>query len=85
MFQGLSPTIFGDLADMAGRRPAYIIAFIIYAGANVGLALQDSYAALFILRCLQSTGSSGAIALGYGVVADMSTSAERGSYMGIVG
>ncbi|KAF7869905.1 hypothetical protein EAF04_004689 [Stromatinia cepivora] len=85
IFQGLAPTVFGDLADMAGRRPTYIIAFIIYLGANIGLALQNSYAALFILRCLQSCGSSGAIALGFGVVADVSTSAERGSYMGIVG
>jgi multidrug resistance protein len=85
VFQGLAPTVFGDLADMAGRRPAYILAFIIYLGANVGLALQNSYATLFILRCLQSTGSSGAIALGYGVVADVATSAERGKYMGMVG
>lgn len=85
IFQGLAPTIIGDLADMAGRRPAYIIAFIVALGANIGLALQNSYAALFILRCLQSTGSSGAIALGYGVVADFATSSERGTYMGIVG
>lgn len=85
IFQGLAPTIFGDLADMAGRRPAYIAAFILYLGANIGLALQNSFAALFILRCLQSGGSSGAIALGYGVVADISTSSERGTYMGIVG
>ncbi|APA13187.1 hypothetical protein SS1G_14095 [Sclerotinia sclerotiorum 1980 UF-70] len=85
IFQGLAPTVFGDLADMAGRRPTYIIAFIIYLGANIGLALQNSYAALFILRCLQSCGSSGAIALGFGVIADVSTSAERGSYMGLVG
>jgi multidrug resistance protein len=85
IFQGLAPTIFGDLADMAGRRPAYILAFTVYLGANIGLALQNSYSALFILRCMQSTGSSGAIALGYGVVADISTSSERGKYMGIVG
>ena len=85
IFQGLAPTVFGDLADMAGRRPAYILAFTVYLGANIGLALQNSYAALFILRCMQSTGSSGAIALGYGVVADISTSSERGKYMGIVG
>ena len=77
IFQGLAPTIFGDLADMAGRRPAYIVAFAIYLGANIGLALQDSYAALFILRCMQAFGSSSAIALGYAVVADVSTSAER--------
>ena len=85
IFQGLSPTIFGDFADMAGRRPAYTLAFIIYLGANVGLALQDSYVALFLLRCMQSAGSSGAIALSYGVVADISSTAERGSYIGIVG
>lgn len=83
--QGLAPTVFGDLADMAGRRPAYILAFTVYLGANIGLALQNSYTALFFLRCMQSTGSSGAIALGYGVVADISTSSERGSYMGMVG
>jgi MFS family permease len=81
----MAPTVFGDLADMAGRRPAYIAAFIVYLGANVGLALQNSYPALFVLRCLQSAGSSGAIALGMGVVADISTSSERGSYMGIIG
>ena len=85
IFQGLAPTVFGDLADIAGRRPAYILAFVISLGANIGLALQNNYATLFILRCLQSTGCSGAIALGFGVVADISTSSERGNYMGMVG
>ncbi|KAL1598890.1 hypothetical protein SLS60_008033 [Paraconiothyrium brasiliense] len=84
IFQGLAPTIFGDFADMAGRRPAYIIGFIIYIGANIGLALQNSYGALFVLRCLQSSGSSATIALGNGVVADVATSSERGTWMGYV-
>lgn len=83
IFQGLAPTIFGDLADMAGRRPAYIISFVIYIGANIGLALQNNFAALLILRCLQSTGSSGTFALGSGVIGDISTSGERGKYMGL--
>lgn len=85
IFQGLAPTVFGDLSDMAGRRPAYIGAMVVYIAANIGLALQNSYAALFLLRCLQSCGSSGAIALGMGVVADIASSSERGHYMGIVG
>lgn len=75
---------FGDLADMAGRRPVYILTFTIYVGANIGLALQHSYLALLILRCMQSMGSSSAIALGYGAVADIATSSERGKYMGYV-
>lgn len=82
IFQGLSPTIFGDLADMAGRRPAYIIGFIIYIGACIGIASCNTFAALLVLRCLQSTGSASTIALGSGVVADMATSAERGMWMG---
>ncbi|KAI9817921.1 MAG: hypothetical protein M1832_004541 [Thelocarpon impressellum] len=82
VFQGLSPTVFGDLADTAGRRPAYIIGMIFYLAANVGLALQTSYPALLLLRCLQSAGSSATIALAAGVVSDISTSSERGTYMG---
>ncbi|KAI1413807.1 MFS general substrate transporter [Hypoxylon sp. FL1857] len=85
IFQALSPTFFGDFADIAGRRPAFIIACTIYLGANIGLALQRNYAALLVLRMLQSGGSSGTIALVYGVVADIAPSSERGKYMGIVG
>ncbi|KAK1147333.1 hypothetical protein N8T08_001410 [Aspergillus melleus] len=35
-----------------------------------------------VLRCLQACGSSGTIAVGSAVVADMSTRAERGKYIG---
>ena len=83
IFQGLAPTFFGDFADQAGRRPAYIICFIIYIGANIGLALQKDFAALIVLRCLQSSGSSSTIALASGVVADIATAAERGTWMGL--
>lgn len=84
IFQGIAPTVFGDLADMIGRRPVYILGFVIYIGANIGLALQNNYAALFVLRCLQSTGSSGTVALGNGVIADIATSGERGKYISYV-
>ncbi|KJZ79855.1 hypothetical protein HIM_00569 [Hirsutella minnesotensis 3608] len=84
ILQGLSPTVFGDFGDMAGRRPAFIVAFSIYLCANIGLALQRNYAALLVLRCLQSAGSSGTLALGYAVIADVAASEERGVYMGFV-
>ncbi|KAK7739974.1 hypothetical protein SLS53_005568 [Cytospora paraplurivora] len=82
IFQGLAPSFYGDLADMAGRRPAYLVSFIIYVAANIGLATQTSYPALFVLRCMQSSGSGGTYALNSGVIADISTTAERGKYMG---
>lgn len=60
-----------------------MICFIIYLAADLGLALQTNYAALMVLRCLQSAGSSGTVALSQGVVADVATSAERGIYVGL--
>lgn len=74
----------GDFADRAGRRPAYLVCFLVYIAANIGLALQDNFAALFVLRCVQSAGSSTTIALSAGVVSDIAIAAERGSYMGFV-
>jgi MFS family permease len=68
-------------SDSAGRRPAYVLCFSLYLVANLGLALQNSYPALMVLRCLQSAGSSGTIALANGVVGDIVTSAERGQYI----
>ena len=82
IFQGIAPSFVGNFSDTYGRRPAYLFGFIVYLGANIGLAVQDSYAALIVLRCLQSSGSSGTIALGSAVVADLSTRAERGKYIG---
>ena len=82
ILQGLAPMMIAGFSDGAGRRPAYIYCFIVYIAANIGLALQRSYAALLVLRCLQSAGSSGTVALCNGVVADLVTSAERGVYVG---
>ena len=81
---GIAPSVLGDLADRVGRRPISLVALTMYFGANLGLALQNSYKVLVILRCLQSAGASSTIALAYGVIADISTPAERGSYMGIL-
>lgn len=73
--------LIAGFSDTAGRRPAYMICFITYLAANLGLALQNSYAALLALRCLQSAGSSTTVALANGLVGDMITSADRGSYI----
>ncbi|KAI4106604.1 MAG: hypothetical protein L6R37_002105 [Teloschistes peruensis] len=56
---GIVSSIIGDLTDRTGRRPLYLVAFTVYFAANVGLALQNSYAALLVLRMVQSAESSG--------------------------
>lgn len=57
---GIAPAVIGDMADMTGRRIVYLLTLGIYCVANVGLALQSSWTALFALRMLQSAGGAGA-------------------------
>lgn len=58
---GIAPAFVGDAADMLGRRPLYVLTLSIYVIANIGIALQDSFVALLLLRMLQSAGISGKI------------------------
>ena len=73
--------VVAGFSDSAGRRPAYIVCFTFYMGANIALAMVDHYGALLVLRCLQSAGSSATVALCQGVVSDVATAAERGTYV----
>jgi MFS family permease len=70
------------MSDTSGRRLSFIICFVIFIVACIGLALQTNYAALLVLRMVQALGSSASIALAIAVVADIATSAERGKFMG---
>lgn len=81
IMQGLAPMMIAGFSDTAGRRPAYILCFTIYMLSNLALGLQNNYAALLVLRLTQSAGSSGTVALASGLVGDLATSSERGSYI----
>lgn len=84
MFQALSPAVFATLSDTIGRRPIFLITLTLYVLASLGLALnRDSYAALLVLRALQSLGASAILAVGYGVIADVCVPAERGKMQGV--
>ncbi|KAG1314032.1 hypothetical protein G6F64_001782 [Rhizopus arrhizus] len=83
IFQALSPTFWGTLADSLGRRPILMYTMIVYCGACVGLALTPNYAALIVFRMLQAFGSSPVIAVGAGIIGDIADSRKRGSYFGV--
>ena len=83
IFQGITPMFIGGFADSAGRRPAFVLCFVIYILANEGVAVCTRYTELLVLRCFQSAGIAATIALSQAVIADTITSAERGSYVGI--
>lgn len=83
IFQGIAPSFWGPVSDVKGRRVAYACTFLVFLGACIGLAESQNYATLVVLRCLQSTGSASTIAIGSGVIGDITTRADRGGFMGI--
>lgn len=85
VFQGLSPMLWGPISDRHGRRLVYLICLSILVASSIGMALcpTDYFWLLLILRCFQSGGSASTIALGAGVIGDISTSSERGGYFGM--
>lgn len=83
VLQAVSPAIWAPISDTLGRRPVFLVTFLIYCCASLGLALNKaSYVALLLLRGLQSIGGSAVMSLAYAVVADISHHSERGKILG---
>ncbi|KAI9444681.1 MFS general substrate transporter [Lactarius indigo] len=87
VIQGLSPMFWGTLSDHRGRRPIMIICLTTLSLSCVGLALvpTSAYWLLMLLRCFQAAGSASTYAIGAGIIADISTPAERAGFIGIYG
>ncbi|KAK0484531.1 MFS general substrate transporter [Armillaria novae-zelandiae] len=85
IFQGLSPMLFGTMADQVGRRPMFAACLLILSLSCIGLALvpTSAYWLLVVLRCLQAAGSASTIALGAGSIGDIAAPAERGGFYGL--
>ncbi|KAL5533921.1 hypothetical protein ACEPAG_381 [Sanghuangporus baumii] len=86
ILQGISPSLWGTIADRKGRRPSFILCLLILILSCVGLALTptSAYWLLVLLRCVQAAGSASTVALSAGVIADIIPTEERGGYTGIV-
>ena len=95
----VAPTFVGDAADILGRRPVYMIILTLYIAANTAIVLANTYSALLCLRVLQALAisgmascliltlmliSSGTFSIAYGVITDVASPAERGSYVSAV-
>ncbi|KAF8955576.1 MFS general substrate transporter [Flammula alnicola] len=85
VLQGAAPMLWGPVSDHVGRRPISAACLLILSLSCVGLALvpTSDFWLLMLLRCLQATGSASTIAIGAGVIGDISTRAERGGFFGI--
>ncbi|TGO61701.1 hypothetical protein BCON_0025g00280 [Botryotinia convoluta] len=83
--QGLAPSFWGPISDTKGRRITFMGTFIVYLASNIGLAFSDNFATLMVFRAIQAAGSAATIAVGAGVIGDITTPKERGGLIGIFG
>ncbi|KKA30856.1 hypothetical protein TD95_000718 [Thielaviopsis punctulata] len=85
VFQGCAPLFWGPLSDRYGRRPIFIACLVVLIASCIGLALcpTNAFWLLLLLRCMQSAGCASTIALGAGVIGDISIPAERGGFFGV--
>lgn len=99
--QGIAPSFWGSFSDVLGRRVIFIGTFVVYIIANIALGVSKNYGELMAFRALQAAGSSATISIGRslllrvwshhlifigaGVIGDITTSAERGSLVGMFG
>ncbi|KAL8993622.1 MAG: hypothetical protein Q9169_006210 [Polycauliona sp. 2 TL-2023] len=80
----IAPTLVGDTADVLGRRPTYLVVLSLYIASNIAIVLANSYSALLGLRALQALAISGTFSIAYGVVTDVASPAERGTFVSAV-
>jgi MFS family permease len=65
--------IFARIADIVGRRNAYIAAFIIFFGFSLGCGFSHSLNQLIACRALQGVGGSGLYALTFVILPEISS------------
>ncbi|KAJ8509294.1 hypothetical protein ONZ45_g8508 [Pleurotus djamor] len=76
------PLVFTPLANVYGRRPAYLISVFIGLVTAIGSAKASTFRGLLAVRAINGFGLSAALALGAGTVVDLFFMHERGRAMG---
>lgn len=84
IMQGIAPIATGSLSDRRGRRPILFVCMSICVIASIGLACQNNFVGLMLLRCLQSIGCSGTFTSTFALVVDIIARSERGKYLAYI-
>ncbi|WWC90577.1 uncharacterized protein L201_005513 [Kwoniella dendrophila CBS 6074] len=79
----IGPVLFGPLSESYGRRPIFILSFIVYTGMQVGCALSKNTASILIFRLLGGIFASAPLTNSGALIADIWDGDHRGQAMSL--
>ncbi|KAL7422377.1 hypothetical protein Q5752_003023 [Cryptotrichosporon argae] len=79
----VGPLLWGPLSEVYGRRPIFIIAFVVYTGMQVGCALSPNTAAILVFRFLGGIFAASPLTNSGALLADIWDGDHRGQAMSI--
>ncbi|KAF7375881.1 MFS general substrate transporter [Mycena sanguinolenta] len=79
----LGSLLFATYSNFYGRRPMYLYGLPLLCFGSIGVANARTIPQLMVFRFIQAFGTSGGLALGGGIIADIYKLTERGTAIGI--
>ncbi|KAJ3065607.1 hypothetical protein HDU98_011048 [Podochytrium sp. JEL0797] len=76
--------IYGQLADVIGRKPTFLIAITIFEIGSLLCGVSSSMNMLIASRAIAGMGGSGIFSLTMIIIGDLTTPRERGQYLGLI-
>lgn len=83
LFQGSVPLLWSPISEIYGRKPCFLLGLILYTIATGLTSLATNMTTVIALRALAAAGSSCALSIAAGSLADMYEAEERGVVVGV--
>ncbi|KIY70946.1 MFS general substrate transporter [Cylindrobasidium torrendii FP15055 ss-10] len=79
----IGPLLWGPLSEEYGRRPIFMVSFLVYLGFQIGMALAPNTASLIVFRFLGGVFASGPLTNSGALISDMWNVRDRGKALAV--